>query len=383
MSTAVETEICNNLDQVDREQWDALVKDNNPFLSYGFLVALERHRCASALYGWHPRHLLLRCEGKLVGAVPLYLKENSYGEFVFDHAWADAYQRHHLAYYPKLVSSIPYTPATGQRLLLADGWDQPVTWALVSRSIKSLAEEEGCSSVHWLFLEEREERALHDQGWLTRRGVQFHWRNRNYPDFEAFLAGLNSKRRKNIRRERRLASGHGFEIKLLHGNEVTEEQWRIFSRFYAKTFEERYSMPTLNFGFFSEVGALLAERVVLVLAYEGERCVAGALMYRSDSTLYGRHWGCEQDYDSLHFELCYYQGIEYCIRNGLQRFEPGAQGEHKIWRGFLPTTTYSSHWIADQDFSAAIIEFLHREDRMIDDYKANLELSSPYRQQDD
>ncbi len=380
MSAVIETVICNNLDEVDPGEWDALVRDHNPFLSHAFLVALERHQCASPLYGWQPRHLLLRAEGRLVGGVPLYLKENSYGEFVFDHAWADAYQRNGLAYYPKLVSSIPYTPATGQRLLLADGWDNPETWSKVSAAVKTLAMEEGCSSMHWLFVEEREERALHEQGWMTRKAVQFHWGNRDYPDFDSFLGQLNSKRRKNIRRERRLAAGHGFETRLLHGGEVTEEQWRIFSRFYAKTFEERYSMPTLNFGFFSEIGRTLGDRVILVLAYEDEVCVAGALMFRSDHTLYGRHWGCEQDHDNLHFELCYYQGIEYCIEHRLQRFEPGAQGEHKIWRGFLPTTTYSSHWIADRSFSAAVEEFLQREERMIADYKSSMQQSSPYKQ---
>ncbi|MET0012241.1 MAG: GNAT family N-acetyltransferase [Sedimenticola sp.] len=380
MSPAVETSICSNLDEIDPREWNGLVEDNNPFLSHEFLVALERHHCAAPVYGWHPRHLLLHSRGRLLGAAPLYLKENSYGEFVFDHAWADAYQRNRLAYYPKLVSSIPYTPATGKRLLLAEGRDNPSTWATVSSAVKTLATGEGCSSVHWLFLQADEERALREQGWMTRKGVQFHWYNRGYDDFDSFLGQLNSKRRKNIRRERRLASGHGLQIRVLHGNEASQEQWRIFSRFYAKTFEERYSMPTLNLGFFSEVAESLGERVVLVLAYEGERCVAGALMYRSDDTLYGRHWGCEEDYDSLHFELCYYQGIDYCIRNGLRRFEPGAQGEHKIWRGFLPTTTYSSHWIAEPAFNSAIEDFLRREERAMADYRANLELSSPYRQ---
>ena len=214
---------------------------------------------------------------------------------------------------------------------------------------------------------------------MERIGCQYHWINRGYADFDTYLSALSSKRRKNIRRERRLVREAGIRIELLHGPEVTDDQWRLFSGFYAKTFEQRYSLPTLNEGFFKEVGQSLGRQVVLLLAHDDHECVAGALLFRSDDVLYGRHWGCLRDYDSLHFELCYYQGIEYCIREGLNRFEPGAQGEHKIWRGFLPALTYSRHWIAHPAFRAAIGDFLVREKRAVLDYAQTLGTSSPFR----
>ncbi|MCG8428826.1 MAG: GNAT family N-acetyltransferase [Chromatiales bacterium] len=375
-------EICSALDEISATQWNALVVDNNPFLRHEFLVALERHACAAPKYGWHPRHLLARDDNdRLIAAAPAYIKENSYGEFVFDHAWADAYQRNGLRYYPKLVSSIPYTPATGQRVLIAPDRAGEREWivAQFSQLADQLAVNDQLSSTHWLFISEPEVSAFERAGLVRRIGVQFHWYNRGYENFDQFLAQLTSKRRKNIRRERKAVTDQKIKLRVLHGDEVTEAEWRLFTRFYNKTFEERYSLPTLNFGFFSEIGNTLPKQVILVLAYDGDECVAGALMYRSDNTLYGRHWGCERDYHSLHFEACYYQGIEYCIRHGLQRFEPGAQGEHKIWRGFLPTLTYSMHRIYHPGFDEAIKEFLQREEPAILDYKQSLEQNSPYR----
>ena len=372
-------ETIERIDEVPEAEWNGLVPDNNPFLKHQFLAALERHGCVSPEFGWHPRHLVGRDGGRLVAAAPLYLKENSYGEFVFDFAWARAYQQHGLAYYPKLVSAIPYTPATGSRLLTGEGVDRSEAARVLLDAALLQAERDGASSVHWLFLFESEQALLAEMGLMSRIDVQFHWHNRGYRDFDHFLEGLTSKRRKNVRRERRRVAEAGLRLRLLHGDEVTEEAWRLFAGFYAKTFEERYSLPTLNAPFFAEVGRTLGRQVILVLAYDGDRCVAGALMFRSDKVLYGRHWGTYGDFEGLHFEACYYQGIEYAIREGIERFEPGAQGEHKIWRGFMPTLTRSSHWVANPPFARAIGDFLARERPAIVDYKETLERSSPYR----
>ncbi len=368
-----------SLEDIPGGQWNALNRDGNPFLRHEFLAALEHNECVGPRYGWWPRHLTAWDGERLIAAAPLYHKDNSYGEFVFDFAWANAYQQHGARYYPKLVSAVPYTPATGRRLLLAEGVDQcKLLSALVDRAV-ALTAELRASSLHWLFVTAEENEQLQELGLMERLGCQYHWNNRGYADFEAFLSALSSKRRKNIRRERRLVREAGIQLELLHGPEVTDEQWRLFSRFYAKTFEERHSLPTLNEGFFKEVARTMGRQVILVLAHDADECVAAAMLFRGGDALYGRHWGCLRDYDSLHFEVCYYQGIEYCIREGLRRFEPGAQGEHKIWRGFLPALTYSRHWIAHPGFRAAIGNFLLREKPAVLDYVQSLGASSPYR----
>lgn len=372
-------EVCSTIDTISALEWDRLVKGNNPFLKHAFLAALEHNQCVSSTFGWQPMHLAAWEGERLLAAMPLYLKENSYGEFVFDHAWAQAYQRQGLPYYPKLVSSIPYAPATGQRMLLAEGQPPESLSRLLLEQAESLAIELGASSLHWLFIDQQEARLHADLGLMIRNDVQFHWHNQEYADFEAFLAQLNAKRRKNIRRERRLVKESGLRLQCLSGHEVDEETWSLFARMYATTFEQRSSLPTLNAGFFIEVAKEMGQQVILVLAYEGDEIIAGAWMLRSDDTLYGRHWGCLKEYDSLHFETCFYQGIDYCIANRLKRFEPGAQGEHKIWRGFLPTRTYSSHWIGHPGFSQAIADFLQREEPVIDNYKNQLDQGSPYK----
>ncbi|MEJ2589937.1 MAG: GNAT family N-acetyltransferase [Candidatus Thiodiazotropha sp.] len=369
----------NSIDEIDVASWNGLVRDENPFLKHEFHAALEHHDCVGRRFGWQPMHLTLRRGGRIVGISPLYIKSNSYGEFVFDHAWADAYQRSGLDYYPKLVSAIPYTPAYGDRLLADPAEDRRAVQRKMAEETLSRARELNLSSMHWLFTTGEEGELLKSIGMMERLGVQFHWENRGYSDFEGFLETLTAKRRKNIRRERRKVAEEGITFRLLHGPEVTADEWRMFGEFYAKTFEERYSLPTLNAGFFQEIGNTLGDQVILVLAYHGSRCLAGALLYRSASVLYGRHWGGIVNLDSLHFEACYYQGIEYAISHKLKRFEPGAQGEHKIWRGFLPALTRSYHWIADPQFSAAIENFLNRESPAIQDYREALQKSSPYR----
>lgn len=311
--------------------------------------------------------------------MPLYLKDNSFGEFVFDWSWAEAYQRHGQSYYPKLVSAIPFTPATGPRLLIHPQADRKsVADALIERAL-TLAEELRCSSLHWLFTVPADREQLVRHGFLTRIGCQFHWYNPGYRDFDTFLATLNTKKRKNIKRERRLAVDSGLTIRVLTGDQVSAGEWAAMHRFYRQTFHKRGNFPVLTLGFFQQVGTALGNRVVLILAYRSGTPVAGALSYASDTTLYGRHWGCLAEFDSLHFELCYYQGIEYCIGHGLQRFEPGAQGEHKIWRGFLPTLTYSAHWLAHRGFRAAVADFLARETPAVQDYAKELSAHSPFR----
>jgi predicted N-acyltransferase len=370
----------SQIDDFQAQEWNRLVVDDNPFLKYEFLAALEHNDCVGERFGWMPHHLSIREQGRLVGLSPLYIKGNSYGEFVFDHAWADAYRRNGLNYYPKLVSAAPYTPACGNRLLVDASADAERIRQLMVEATLGLVAQSDLSSMHWLFTTRQEGETLKSMGIFERLGVQFHWNNPGYSDFDHFLSQLTAKRRKNIRHERRKVAEAGIRFRLVPGDQVTDDEWRLFSHYYSKTFEERYSLPTLNQGFFQEVGQGMGDQVILVLAYDGSHCIAGAILYRSQSVLYGRHWGCQQHYDSLHFEACYYQGIAYAIEQGLSCFEPGAQGEHKIWRGFMPTLTYSYHWIADPNFSSGIERFLHQETPVLLDYQKNLMESSPYRQ---
>lgn len=374
-------ESLDTLSHIPAAEWNALVPDHNPFLSHEFLSALERHHCVGERTGWLPQHVLCRDEqGRLLGAAPLYLKFNSYGEFVFDWGWAEAYRRHGLAYYPKLVSAIPYTPATSPRLLLAPNQPHPETTA--TAMIEQVLEQAHCqrwSSIHWLFPPQAETEQLHRHGFLSRIGCQFHWQNHGYRDFQDFLDSFTSKRRKNINRERRLVREAGLELRILSGRELTEAQWQITHEFYRSTFQRLGGMPTLTLPFFQEIAETLGDQLMLVLAFDQGIEVAGAISFRSASTLYGRHWGCRADHDSLHFEACYYQGLEYCIQQGLQRFEPGAQGEHKIYRGFLPTITYSAHWIAHPGFREVIADFLNRETPAVQHYAQELLQHSPYR----
>jgi predicted N-acyltransferase len=367
------------IDEVPAVQWNGLVANANPFLSHEFLAALERHGCVGPHFGWWPRHLVLMEDGRLAAAAPLYVKDNSYGELVFDWSWADAYGRAGLRYYPKVVGAVPYTPATGNRLLLPNGARREALAETLINAALVHVREAGMSSLHWLFATAEEIERLSRHGLFRRTGYQFHWHNQDYRDFPDFLDTLASKKRKNINRERRLVSQAGVELELLHGQEVSESQWVSFHRFYQATFERKSGIPTLTLGFFQEIGESLGDRVVLVLARKGGRYVAGALMLRSDDTLYGRHWGSIEAHSGLHFEACYYQGLEYAIRNGLHRFEPGAQGEFKISRGFLPVPTYSSHWLAHAEFHRVIERYCSQEARLVGEYLAELGEHSPYR----
>ena len=376
------------ISQINAYQWNSFVTDNNPFMRHEFLAALETHKCASPEFGWHPCHIGIYEDAidneqtKLIAAMPLYAKTNSYGEFVFDHAWADAYQRNQLEYFPKLVSSIPYTPASGQRLL-CDKNRREELYPILLQTIQHFCQEQNYSSFHCLFANSDEQDWLEENGLMARHDCQFHWHNQDYNNFEDFLEKLDKKKRKNIRQERRKVEEQAVNIRVLDGHTASEKDWHDFARFYQMTFMEKYGTATLNEGFFKEVGDKLPDQVILVLADKVSmdgletECIAGSLMYRSDTTLYGRHWGCCEQVDQLHFEACYYQGIEYCIKNKLQHFEPGAQGEHKIARGFVPTLTRSSHWLKDSPFQDSIENFIKFERKNIQAYIQSLK--SPYK----
>lgn len=375
------------INQIHSDSWNALVRDNNPFLRHEFLSALETHQCVGEEFGWLPCHIALYDnQDALIGAMPLYQKMNSYGEFVFDHAWADAYQRNKLPYFPKLVSAIPYTPASGGRMLSrpdATANQKKEVYSLLLETVKQFAQEHHFSSFHCLFPLEDEQAWLEQQGLLTRHDCQFHWHNRDYHQFDDFLNRLTSKKRKNIRQERRRVSQQGIRLRRLNGHTASSDDWKQFATFYDHTFLQKGGYPTLNQGFFAEVAAKLPGQTLLILADKTNpqcetTCIAGSLMYASDTTLYGRHWGCSEEIDKLHFEACYYQGIDYCIEHGLQTFEPGAQGEHKIARGFIPTLTRSSHWLNNSPFQDSIEKFVEHERSGVAHYMNALH--SPYKE---
>jgi hypothetical protein len=374
----MQIKIIDQLDAIPAEQWNALVQDNNPFMRHEFLAALERHGCVGKEFGWLPRHIAVYEHDQLVAAMPLYEKNNSYGEFVFDHPWAQAYQQHGLRYFPKLVSATPYTPATGQRLLVQTGREDELYPLLLSAAIQ-VAQQLNASSFHCLFPLAQQHAWLEQQGLLTRHDCQFHWYNQHYQTFDDFLATLTAKKRKNIKQERRKVQDAGVELRQLDGHTATEADWEQFAFFYTHTFESKWGIPTLNAGFFREVARTLPDQVLLVLAYRDGECIAGSLMFRSATRLYGRHWGCTQEIDSLHFEACYYQGIDYCIQHGLQVFEPGAQGEHKVARGFVPTRTQSSHWLKDDRFRVPIARHVALERTGVAQYMESIREHLPYR----
>lgn len=371
-------EILSSLTQLSPSAWNALVLDNNPFLRHEFLVALEQNGCVGEPFGWLPHHIAVYEDQVLVAAQPLYLKNNSYGEFVFDNMWAQAYHHYKLRYFPKLVTSIPYTPATGQRLLVQAGREIELYPLLLSATLH-IAEELGASTFHCLFPPKDQQEWLSTQGLLTRYDCQFHWVNLGYQTFEDFLNTLQPKKRKNIRQERRKVLDAQIQLRLLEGHTATDKDWENFALFYERTFEEKWGVPTLNLGFFKQVARTLPDQVLLVLADKGDECIAGSLMFSSNTRLYGRHWGCTEYIDSLHFEACYYQGIEYCIQKGLKVFEPGAQGEHKVPRGFVPTQTQSSHWVGHDGMRLAIARHTQQEKRAVAEYMQSVWEHVPYK----
>jgi len=369
-----------SIDELPDDQWNALAGGDAPFLRHEFLAAMEHHGCVGERFGWLPRHLALRDErDQLLAVAPCYLKFNSYGEFVFDWAWADAYQRAGRPYYPKLVIAAPYTPATGSRVLTgASPRRAELAAALIQGSVQ-VAERLGVSGLHWLFTSEDETAWMRVAGLMPRLGCQFHWHNDGYASVDDLLATFSAEKRKKVRRERRRVAESGVQIRRVRGDQVSDAEWSIFHRLYEDTFDKRGGIPTLTLPFFQEISRTMGEQLLLVLAEHDNEIVAAAFSLAGDNSLYGRHWGCAKEFHSLHFEACYYQGLEHCIEQGLGRFEPGAQGEHKISRGFLPTRTWSAHWIGDPSFRRPIGRFLEHEIEGMEDYIAEMQGRSPYR----
>ena len=387
-STAFQTDsnlhqqVFHSLREVPPESWNRLIGDAFPFAEYDYLLALEEGHCVGIEPGWEPRYLTL-WEGKqLQAACYLYRKTNSNGEYIFDWDWANAYQRYGQRYFPKLTSAVPFTPATGPKLLVAADASNPreLQRQLLASALE-LAQQEGCSSLHFLFIPAEECEIYEAAGLLLRHSFQFHWQNQGYVSFEDFLSRLRSKRRKEILRERRQVQEQGLEIILLRGEEIEPKLCRVMYDFYLTTIDRKWAMPYLSYEFFQYIFTHFRDQLVLALARKQGRWVAGTINYHKGPHLFGRYWGCRQDFRSLHFELCYYRLIEYAIEQDVQRFEAGALGAHKIQRGFLPNLTYSAHWIAHPAFHRAIGEFIEEEKRSIQN---NIEESpelSPYRQE--
>lgn len=365
--------LTDNLQRIPAADWDALHGSDNPFISHAFLSGLETTDCLPARFGWTPRHALVYQENRLIAAAPAYRKDNSRGEYVFDFAWAAACEQAGIDYYPKWLVGVPWSPVPGPRLLAHD---------LQAREhlVNALTDElfdSGWSSLHVNFLPETEA-ALFDERWLCRHELQFHWENPGWRDFSDYLAALTRRRRKAIRQERAKVAREGFRFRVVHGDEASEADLAAMHDFYRITFMQKGNMPVLTLDFFQHLARTMPRALMLVLAERDACCVAGALFLRGGDTLYGRYWGSEVDVPGLHFETCYYQGIEYCLREGLRRFEPGAQGEHKLARGFLPTLTHSRHLVTDPRLDAALRPWCAREREGMQRYRDLLLDHSPF-----
>jgi predicted N-acyltransferase len=371
----------NSMSGIDQGDWNALANNDYPFLQHEFLQLAEESGCVSIENGWTPRHLTISEGGKLRAAMPLYEKSHSWGEFVFDWAWANAYDQAGLSYYPKLVSAIPFTPAPCSKLLLRDPDDVDAARSLLQAGV-SLAADTDCSSLHILFPSSADLPHLESAGLLIRKDCQFHWHNQDYACFDDFLSTFTSVKRKKARRDRRRVREDGITFRRLRGKEIDVDTWSIVYRLISSTFMLRGSMPYFNESFFRGLSERIPAGVLVVLAEIDTVPVAAAVFFESDTHLYGRYWGSDGHYDSLHFETCYYQGIDYCIESGLKVFEPGTQGEHKISRGFSPVSTWSAHWLAHPEFANAIEEYLNEEGRHVDRYIDAIDSRSPYKEPD-
>jgi predicted N-acyltransferase len=394
--TDLKVRTLESIAQVDARRWNALLGEpgmpvclpgSTPFLRHEFLLALEQSGCATARTGWAARHLTLEDRaGTLKAAMPLYLKSHSRGEFVFDFSWANAYLQHGLRYYPKLLSAVPFTPVTGPRLLVDPRVAAPERAALeraLVAAAMSYARSQRLSSWHVLFPAEENRAALQEGALIERRDCQFHWHNRGYDSFESFLASFTAEKRKKAKRERRRVAEAGIEFETRFAGEMDEPLWQSVYEFYADTFYRHGHEPYLNLRFFKLIAASMPERLMLKIARLGASPIAVAIFFVGDEALYGRYWGAAGHYHSLHFETCYYQGIDFCIERGLARFEPGTQGEHKVPRGFVPVITTSAHDVIDPRFAAAIRDYAAREARGVDDYAAAVNEHVPYHRPSD
>ena len=367
----MEVKFLNNINDCSPKQWDDLFNTDYPFTKHAFLYALETSGCVTPSTGWQPQHITVNENGALIAALPCYLKTHSYGEYVFDWSWANAYQQHGLNYYPKLLAAIPFTPATGPRLAIDNNFatqdDQIKLIQTIDQAIRNKFGLTGISSWHLLFPSETLSSQLQQCQWQQRVGIQYHWFNDNFDSFDDFLQTFKSRKRKNVRKERESVAKQGFEIRIVTGEDIDTQLMGAFYRFYHLTYLKRSGQHGyLNLAFFNALLQDMADSLVMVCAEENGTLIAAALCFKDDKTLYGRYWGCEKEYDFLHFEICYYQGIEFCINKQLKRFDPGAQGEHKIPRGFKPIKTYSNHVILHPEFSQAINRFIDDEKQQID-----------------
>ena len=383
--------VVDRIAAVRPEDWDACVEGagapDTPFVSHAFLDAVEQSGCVGSRTGWQPRHIVVEDEdGAVVAAAPLYVKGHSYGEYVFDHAWASAFERAGGRYYPKLQCAVPFTPVTGTRLLIrpdaARGLTADSLRAALANGMSALTRQYGVSSLHVTFCTGEEAAILEEAGYLIRHDHQFHWHNRGYADFDDFLASLTSRRRKNIRKEREKVADAGIRMVALTGEEIKPRHWDAFYRFYTDTYDRKWGAPYLNRGFFSLLQETMADKVVLFLAEIDGRPIAGALNFCGRDALFGRNWGCDLRFKFLHFEACYYSAIDYAIAHGLQRVEAGTRGPHKLQRGYAPVRTYSAHWIEDAGFRRAVSDYLERERCAEADEVTEIAEYLPYRQDD-
>ena len=381
---AITVKIVGRIGAIDAAGWDACAGAGNPFVSHAFLYALEESGSATAEAGWMPQHLVIEDEdGRVCACAPMYVKGHSQGEYVFDHGWADAYERAGGQYYPKLQVAVPFSPVTGPRLLARPGPRAgELKGALLGGMVEATRKYE-VSSLHVTFATEDDAKFMEDAGLLLRQAYQFHWLNDGYADFDDFLGALASRKRKNIRKERRAVAAAGITLRAHCGAEIEARHWDAFYRFYIDTYDRKWGYPYLTREFFALLSETMADKVVLVMAEKDGDPVAGALNIRGADGLYGRNWGCVADYAFLHFEACYYQAIDYAIAHGLARVEAGTQGPHKIQRGYLPAATWSAHWIPDASFRAAVADFLERERRAAEHEMAALARHSPFRQAGD
>lgn len=368
---------------IGAQAWNALTGIDNPFTRYEFLYALEKAECTTETTGWKPQHIAVYStanDGKKPKAVmPLFEKTNSYGEYVFDWSWASAYRNYGLNYYPKFVSAVPFTPSHGMRLFTDASVSRNDIAELIFEKLKEKAEAIDASSWHILFPTEEENRLFETIGIPARTGCQFHWFNRGYSSFDEFLQSLNSRKRKNIRKERDKVAEQGTRFETIEGANITAQHWDAFYQFYQSTYMMRGMRGYLGPEFFVEIGRQMPEQLLMIVALDEDKIIAAALFFKNAETLFGRYWGSARDYQFLHFETCYYQGQEYCIRHKLKSFDSGAQGEHKIQRGFEPITTYSNHWIANEEFAQAINNFLDEERPYIERYKKEASSLLPFR----
>lgn len=375
----MQAQALDSLAAIEAAAWNRLTGTAYPFLRHEFLLALEQSGAVSKATGWQPQHLLLLQDGEPLALMPLYIKHHSRGEYVFDQQWANAYHQYGLAYYPKLLTAIPFTPCQGTRIAIAPGHTADKLFPPLLDAIKQLARQHNCSSWHCLFPTTAQLKPMEAGQLGIREGVQFQWLNKGYGDFDDFLQTLSASKRKMIKRERRRVGEQGIHLQHVQGIDITPTQWRQFFQFYALTYLKKASQPYLNLAFFEQIAHTMPEQLLLILALKDTDTVGAALSFVGQDTLYGRYWGCYEEYNALHFEACYYQGIDYCISHGLSRFDSGAQGEHKIARGFEPTLTYSAHWLENPQFAEAIGDFLQRERGMVRGYKEGAEGYLPFR----